>query len=112
VTATTTDGAYAAAQNSGDRAAPEFEPSWIGLANVSTLTLGRLDHNAVERMIAQLTPGRVLPAEVMKQNVAKTDGNPLFVEELTKGASKPIGSDLPLDYGRGRTVAPPPTRGE
>src|SRR5262245_42027734 len=35
-------------------------------------------------MVAQVTGGRVLPAEVMKQIVAKTDGNPLFVEELTK----------------------------
>ena len=35
-------------------------------------------------MVAQVTGGRALPAEVMKQIVAKTDGNPLFVEELTK----------------------------
>jgi tetratricopeptide (TPR) repeat protein/ABC-type transport system involved in cytochrome c biogenesis ATPase subunit len=63
---------------------PEFEPPWVGLPNVGTLTLGRLDRNDVERMVAQVTGGRVLPAEVMKQIVAKTDGNPLFVEELTK----------------------------
>jgi predicted ATPase len=35
-------------------------------------------------MVARVTGGRVLPAEVMKQIVTKTDGNPLFVEELTK----------------------------
>ena len=63
---------------------PEFEPPWVGLRNVGTLTLGRLDRNDVERMVARVTGGRVLPAEVMKQIVAKTDGNPLFVEELTK----------------------------
>src|SRR6516225_797148 len=63
---------------------PEFEPPWIGLPNVGTLTLGRLDHNDVENMVARVTGGRMLPAEVMKQIVAKTDGNPLFVEELTK----------------------------
>jgi tetratricopeptide (TPR) repeat protein len=63
---------------------PEFEPPWVGLPNVGTLTLGRLDHNDVESMVAQVTGGRVLPAEVLKQIVAKTDGNPLFVEELTK----------------------------
>jgi class 3 adenylate cyclase/predicted ATPase len=62
----------------------EFEPPWVGLPNVSNLTLGRLDRNAVERMVARVTGGRGLPAEVMKQIVAKTDGNPLFVEELTK----------------------------
>src|SRR5262249_49312721 len=62
----------------------EFEPPWVGLPNVGALTLGRLDRNDVESMVAQVTGGRVLPAEVMKQIVAKTDGNPLFVEELTK----------------------------
>jgi predicted ATPase len=63
---------------------PEFEPPWIGLPNVSTLTLTRLDPDEVESMVVRVTGGRVLPAEVMKQIVAKTDGNPLFVEELTK----------------------------
>src|SRR5215475_11373880 len=63
---------------------PEFEPSWVGLPNVGTLTLGRLDRSNVESMVARVTGGRVLPAEVMKQIVAKTDSNPLFVEELTK----------------------------
>jgi class 3 adenylate cyclase/tetratricopeptide (TPR) repeat protein len=62
----------------------EFEPPWIGLPNVGTLTLGRLDRDDVESMVARVTGGRVPPAEVMKQIVAKTDGNPLFVEELTK----------------------------
>jgi len=63
---------------------PEFEPPWIGLPNVSILTLGRLDRDDVENMVARVVGGRVLPAEVLKQIVAKTDGNPLFVEELTK----------------------------
>ncbi|MFZ2093143.1 MAG: adenylate/guanylate cyclase domain-containing protein, partial [Pseudolabrys sp.] len=63
---------------------PEFEPPWVGLPNVGTLTLGRLDRNDVESMVTQVTQGRALPTEVMNQIVAKTDGNPLFVEELTK----------------------------
>ncbi|HWX34170.1 MAG TPA: hypothetical protein VNZ53_42950, partial [Steroidobacteraceae bacterium] len=63
---------------------PEFEPPWIGLPNVSTLTLGRLDRKNVQSMVARVTEGRALPAEVMNQIVDKTDGNPLFVEELTK----------------------------
>jgi predicted ATPase len=63
---------------------PEFDPPWIGLPNVSTLTLGRLDRSNVESMVARVTGGRVPPPEVMKQIVEKTDGNPLFVEELTK----------------------------
>jgi class 3 adenylate cyclase/predicted ATPase len=63
---------------------PQFEPPWVGLPNVSTLILGGLDRDDVESMVARVTDGRALPAEVMKQIVAKTDGNPLFVEELTK----------------------------
>src|SRR5262245_19422529 len=63
---------------------PEFEPPWVGLPNVGTLTLGRLDRDDVESMVARVTGGRLLPTEVMKQVIAKTDGNPLFVEELTK----------------------------
>ena len=63
---------------------PEFEPAWTGLPNVGILRLSRLDQDEVESMVAQVTGGRVLPAEVMKQIVAKTDGNALFVEELTK----------------------------
>jgi class 3 adenylate cyclase/tetratricopeptide (TPR) repeat protein len=63
---------------------PDFEPPWVDLPNVSILTLGRLDQTEAESMVAQVTGGRMLPVEVMKQILAKTDGNPLFVEELTK----------------------------
>jgi class 3 adenylate cyclase/predicted ATPase/ABC-type transport system involved in cytochrome c biogenesis ATPase subunit len=62
----------------------DFEPSWAGLPNVRTLNVGGLDASKVENMILQVTSGRRLPAEVTQQIVAKTDGNPLFVEELTK----------------------------
>ena len=68
---------------------PELEePPWVGLPNVGTLTLGRLDRNDVESMVTQVTQGRALPTEVMNQIVAKTNGNPLFVEELTKAVLK------------------------
>ena len=63
---------------------PHFEPPWVGLPNVSTLALGRLDRSNVESIVARVTGGRPLPAEVTEQIVVKTDGNPLFVEELTK----------------------------
>src|SRR5215467_7827245 len=77
---------------------PEFEPPWVGLPNVGTLTLGHLDRNDVENMVAQVTRGRVLPAEVMKQIVTKTDGNPLFVEELTKAV---LETDLLVEDAEG-----------
>jgi class 3 adenylate cyclase/predicted ATPase len=63
---------------------PEFEPPWAGLPNVSTLALGPLQRNDVESMIARVAGGRPLPPKVTEQIVVKTDGNPLFVEELTK----------------------------
>ena len=63
---------------------PEFEPPWVGLPNVGVIKLGRLDRSNVESIVTQVTHGHALPAEVMSQIIAKTDGNPLFVEELTK----------------------------
>jgi tetratricopeptide (TPR) repeat protein len=63
---------------------PEFEAPWKGLPDVATVTLGRLDRRQAETMVERVTGGRKLPAEVMTQIVAKTDGVPLFLEELTK----------------------------
>jgi class 3 adenylate cyclase/tetratricopeptide (TPR) repeat protein len=63
---------------------PEFEAPWKGLPDVAAVVLGRLDRSQAEMMIERVTGGRKLPAEVMAQIVAKTDGVPLFVEELTK----------------------------
>ena len=63
---------------------PEFHPPWGFRAHVTTLTLGRLPPSQVEQMIDRVTEGKRLPAEVRRQVVAKTDGVPLFVEELTK----------------------------
>src|SRR5262245_28266031 len=83
---------------------PEFEPPWVGLPNVGTLTLGRLDRNGVESMVARVTGGRVPPAEVMKQIVAKTDGNPLFVEELTKAV---LETGILIENGEGYRLEGP-----
>src|SRR5262249_26860899 len=85
---------------------PEFEPPWVGLPNVGTLTLDRLDRDDVESMVARLAGGHVLPAEVMKQIVAKTDGNPLFVEELTKAVLE--ADILVADNGGYRLAGPLP----
>jgi len=62
---------------------PEFEAPW-STPEVATLVLGRLDRVQAETLVACVTGGRELPAEVLAQIVAKTDGVPLFVEELTK----------------------------
>ena len=63
---------------------PEFRPPWSARSYLTQLTLGRLGRAQVEAMIERITGGKALPAEVVQQIVAKTDGVPLFVEELTK----------------------------
>ena len=63
---------------------PEFEAPWSALPDVATMALGRLDRAEAETLVERVTGGRKLPAEVLAQIVAKTDGVPLFVEELTK----------------------------
>src|SRR5262245_3081392 len=63
---------------------PEFLPPWGPQAPVTQVILNRLGHTQIETMITHLTGGKSLPATVVQQVVAKTDGIPLFVEELVK----------------------------
>jgi class 3 adenylate cyclase/predicted ATPase len=63
---------------------PEFRPSWPSRSYLTHLTLGRLGDAQVGAIIERIADGKALPAEVVQQIVAKTDGVPLFVEELTK----------------------------
>lgn len=63
---------------------PEFVPPWLGLGHVHSLALSRFGRRHALTMIGRVAGGRSLPAEVLDQIVAKTDGVPLFVEELTK----------------------------
>ena len=62
---------------------PEYEAPWTGLSHVTSIALDRLAPAEVETL-AEHVAGRPLPPEVTAQIVAKTDGVPLFVEELTK----------------------------
>jgi predicted ATPase len=63
---------------------PEFTPPWRPRSYLTHFMLTRLGRLQVETMVKQVTGGKVLPSEVMQQIVSKTDGVPLFVEELTK----------------------------
>jgi predicted ATPase len=63
---------------------PDFRPPWTGRAHLTQMTLPRLPRRQAAEMTARVAHGRALPAEVVAQVVAKTDGVPLFVEELTK----------------------------
>jgi class 3 adenylate cyclase/predicted ATPase len=63
---------------------PEFTPPWIGRSHVTMLTLNRLPRRQGAEMILHVTGGKVLPKEIADQIVDRTDGVPLFIEELTK----------------------------
>jgi TOMM system kinase/cyclase fusion protein len=63
---------------------PEFHAPWGFRAHLTPLVLNRLPRLQVPQLIERVTGGKALPPEVVEQIVAKTDGVPLFVEELTK----------------------------
>src|SRR5215813_11096278 len=63
---------------------PEFVPPWPSRSHMTPLTLTRLERPQVEALLTHLAGGKTLPAEVVAYIVARTDGVPLFVEELTK----------------------------
>jgi class 3 adenylate cyclase/tetratricopeptide (TPR) repeat protein len=63
---------------------PEFNPSWIGQPHVSALPLSRLGRCDGAAMVDRVAGAKALPPELNAEIVAKTDGVPLFVEELTK----------------------------
>ena len=63
---------------------PEFSPPWPQRSHMTPLVLNRLERPQVEALITQRAGGKTLPAEVVQHIVAKTDGVPLYVEELTK----------------------------
>src|SRR5499433_1293805 len=63
---------------------PDFSPPWTGRSHLTQATLARLPRRQATEMTGQVARGKALPVEVVEQVVAKTDGVPLFVEELTK----------------------------
>ena len=63
---------------------PTFEPPWGFRTHLTRLTLNRLTPPQAEEMMGRMLGGKRLPAEVLQQIVTKTDGIPLFVEEVTK----------------------------
>ena len=62
----------------------EFEPRWIGRPHVTALTLNRLAEREVGAIIDGVIGNKVLPANIRRDIIERTDGIPLFVEEMTK----------------------------
>jgi class 3 adenylate cyclase/tetratricopeptide (TPR) repeat protein len=70
---------------------PEFKPVWADYSHVTLLTLSRLPRRQSAELVAALTGGKALPSEVQQAILAKTDGVPLYIEELTENV---LGSGL------------------
>jgi class 3 adenylate cyclase len=83
---------------------PEFTPPWIGRPHVTMLTLNRLPRRQGAEMIAHVTSGKPLPKEIADQIIDRTDGVPLFVEELTKAV---VESGIVTEAGDHYAVAAP-----
>jgi predicted ATPase len=63
---------------------PEFEPPWIGRPYVTFLAINRLGEREVGAMIDRVVGNKLLPASIRQDIIERTDGIPLFVEEMTK----------------------------
>jgi predicted ATPase len=63
---------------------PEFEPPWIGRPYVTAVTLNRLGEREITAMIDRVTGNKALPESIRQDIIERTDGVPLFVEEMTK----------------------------
>jgi predicted ATPase len=83
---------------------PELTPPWTGRPQVTLLSLSRLSPRQRIEMITHVTGGRELPKEIADQIVDRTDGVPLFIEELTKTV---VESGLLADVGSRFAVTGP-----
>jgi DNA-binding winged helix-turn-helix (wHTH) protein/tetratricopeptide (TPR) repeat protein len=84
---------------------PEFVPPWRGRSHVTALTLNRLGPRDNALMISRVAGRKKLPPPLLKQIVARTDGIPLFIEEMTKSV---LESGLPREEGAFTTGDPLP----
>src|SRR5438128_11884895 len=67
-------------------ARPEFTLPWPSYPHMTTVPLTRLGRREGAALVERVTSGKRLPQEVMDETLARTDGVPLFIEELTKTA--------------------------
>ena len=63
---------------------PDYQPPWTGQPHVTTITLSRLAQRERTTLVAHITGGKSLPPDLARSDRRRTDGVPLFVEELTK----------------------------
>ena len=84
---------------------PEFQPPWVGRSQVTVMALNRLGRNEGATLVHRLAGNLgALPPDVVDEIVERTDGVPLFVEELTKAVV-----EAGADRGYGSISAVPPS---
>ena len=83
---------------------PEFKPPWIGQPQVTVLTINRLARRAVDTLIERVVGNRMLAENIRDDIIERTDGVPLFVEEMTKAVLE-AGSESAVE----RTLAAVPS---
>src|SRR5215472_9029699 len=83
---------------------PEFTPPWVGRSHVTLLSLNRLPIRHRAEMITHVIGGKILPKEIANQIIDRTDGIPLFIEELTKAV---VESGVLTEAGDGYRVVGP-----
>ena len=69
----------------------EFEAAWTRRPNVTLLTLNRLGHRDAAALMADVAATRKLPPELVEQLLTRSEGNPLFIQELTKSVLEALG---------------------
>ena len=85
----------------------EFDPPWIGRPDVTALTLNRLGEREIGALIDRVTGNKLLPANIRQDIVERTDGIPLFVEEMTKAVL-----EAATEGEAGQTAARVPSRAQ
>ena len=85
---------------------PEFNAPWVGQPHVAALTLNRLGEREAASIIERLVGNKELSADVMAEIVQRTDGIPLFVEEMTKAV---LEAESEGEARKTAAVAPSPT---
>src|SRR5262249_28535988 len=84
---------------------PEFEPGWIGQPHVTPLSLNRLAPREVDAIIDHIVGNKPLPANIRQDIIERTDGVPLFVEEMTKAV---LEAESEREARLAAAVIPPP----
>jgi class 3 adenylate cyclase/tetratricopeptide (TPR) repeat protein len=84
----------------------EFDPPWVGQPHVTTLTINRLARREIAAMIDCVTGNKSLPPSIRQDILERTDGVPLFIEEMTKAVLEAGGQE---DAERAGTSIPTPS---